>query len=63
MARNRNFYYKGIGPQYSHWTEEGKKALADYMEIMTYKLLEAEEADLNQRSKQLVLKGLKGENI
>jgi hypothetical protein len=33
------------------------------MNVMGWKLKEAEEADLKERSKQMVLKGLKGEEI
>jgi hypothetical protein len=34
----------------------------EYMKLMSYKMLEAEEAELDQRAKQMVLKTLKGEN-
>lgn len=62
LMRNRKYYYhSSVGAGYSHWTEEGKEALAEYMNIMGWKLLEAEEAELNQRSKDMVIKGLKGE--
>lgn len=62
LMRNRKYYYfSSVGSNYSHWTEEGKQALAEYMEIIGYKMLEAEEAELRERSKEMVLKGLKGE--
>lgn len=64
LSRNKKYYYhSGIGIQYSHWTEEGKEALCDFMHIMAFKLKEAEEAELNQRAKDLVIKGLKGEQV
>ena len=64
LMRNRKyFYHSTVGSSYSHWTEDGQKALAEYMLIVGYKMLEAEEAELNQRAKALVLKGLKGESV
>jgi hypothetical protein len=62
LMRNRHyFYHSSVGSHYSHWTEEGTKALAEYMTIMGYKMLEAEEAELDQRAKDMVLNTLKGE--
>ena len=64
LMRNRHYYYhSSVGSSYSHWTEEGKAALTEYMNVMSWKLREAEEADLNRRSKEMVLKGLKGESV
>jgi len=64
LMRDRRYYYSSsVGASYSHWTEEGKEALHEYMGIISYKLWEAEEADLRKRSKELVMKGLKGETI
>jgi len=62
MCRNRQLYYKGISPEYSHWTEEGKKALQSFMDMMSYQVIKAEEEDLKDRSKEMIIKGLKGEN-
>jgi hypothetical protein len=63
ILHNRRFYYHStVGAQYSHFTDEGKKVIAEYMQLMSYKMLEAEEAELNQRAKDMVLKTLKGEN-
>ena len=64
LMRNNRYYYKSsVGGNYCHWTEDGKTALHEYIQIVSHKLWEAEEADLNKRSKELVLKGLKGEKI
>jgi predicted solute-binding protein len=64
LMRNRNFYYfSSVGQNYSYWTDEGKEALLEYMNIMVYKLHEAEEESLNKRAKELVIKGLKGETV
>ena len=64
LMMNRDYYYRSsAGANYSHWTEAGKTALVDYMNLMAYKMIEAEEVELNQRAKNLVIKGLKGEQI
>lgn len=64
LMRNRNYYYhSSVGQGYSYWTDEGKEALVEYMNVMGWKLKEAEEADLKERSKQLVINGLKGEKV
>jgi hypothetical protein len=64
LMKNKHFYYfSSIGPQYCHWTEEGKEALHAYMELMAFKFHEAEQELLNKRAKELVIKGLKGETV
>ena len=62
LMRNPNYYYfSSVGSAYSHWTEAGKQALYEYMELMAFKFHESEQESLNQRAKELVIKGLKGE--
>ena len=64
LMRNRRYYYhSSVGQGYSHWTDEGKEALHEYMNVMGWKLKEAEEEDLRKRSKEMVLQGLKGEQV
>lgn len=64
MMRNRKYYhYSNVGQAYSHWTDEGQKALNEYMQIMGWKLLQAEEAELIKKSKEIVIAGLKGEKV
>lgn len=64
LMRNRKYYYYStVSAAYSHWTDEGKAALTEYMNLIGYKMLEAEEAELKERSKEMVIKGLKGEKI
>ena len=64
LMRNGRYYYKSsVGANYCHWTDDGKMALQEYMQLVSHKLWEAEEADLKKRSKELVMKGLKGETI
>jgi hypothetical protein len=62
LAKDRRFYrHSTVGVEYSYWTEEGHKALAEYMNLMVCQMLKAEEKELNQRAKNLVINGLKGE--
>ena len=64
IMNNRNYYYhSAVGQSYSHWTEEGKEALCEYMNIMGWKLREAEEADLKKRAKEMTMNALKGEKV
>ena len=64
LMNNRRYYYHStVGGSYSHWTDEGKEALMEYMNVMGWKLKEAEEADLNKRSKDMVVNALKGKNL
>lgn len=63
LMRNPNYYYfSSVGSNYCHWTEPGKLALQEYMELMAVKFHEAELADLDRRAKQLVLGALKDGN-
>jgi hypothetical protein len=64
LMRNRKYYYHSNADiTYSHWTEDGKTALIEYMSFIGYKMLEAEEAELKQRAKDMVINGLKGEKV
>ena len=63
ILHNSRFYYRSsIGVQYSHFTDEGVTAMIEYMKLITSKMLEAEEEELNKRAKQMVLKTLNGES-
>ena len=64
LMRNPNFYYfSSVGSTYCYWTEDGKAALQEYMELMAVKFHEAEQESLNKRAKQMVISSLKGEQI
>ena len=61
MLRDRRYYYHStVGENYSHWTEEGKEAVAEFMSSMAYKIRAAEEADLERRAREQTLAALKG---
>jgi hypothetical protein len=60
LLNNRNYYYHStVGAGYSHLTEEGKEAVIEFMNMIAYKMKEAEDHDLNDRAKQQVLDQLK----
>ena len=62
LMRNRHyFYYSSVSTHYSHWTEEGHKALAEYMTVISHKMLETEAAELDERAKNMVLNTLRGD--
>lgn len=64
LVHNSRFYYNStISVDYNKFTDEGKEALQDFMKHMASVMIKSEEEDLNKRSKELVLKGLKGETI
>jgi hypothetical protein len=63
LMNNRKYYYASItSPSFSHWTDDGKEALAEFMNIMCYKMLESEIIELDRRAKDMVIKNLKGDN-
>jgi hypothetical protein len=60
LLNNRHYYYhSSVGSAYSHLTEEGKEAVSEFMNMIAFKMKEAEDADLDQRAKQQVLDQLK----
>jgi hypothetical protein len=64
LMKNRKYYYhSSVSSEYCKWTDEGAKALADFMNLIGHQMIVNEEAALNKRAKELVLKGLKGEQV
>lgn len=60
MMQNRRYYYRSsVGQTYSHWTDEGKLAMEQFMRDMTQYIVDAEEKSLDNRAKEMVLKELK----
>jgi hypothetical protein len=59
MQNSRYYYYSSIGPQYSHWTEEGKQVLSEYMDSMAFHIKKCRDDEDVQRSRDLVMKELK----
>ena len=63
LMRNRKyFYHSSVGSTYCHWTEDGQKALQEYMNIIGQKMAEAEEAEIRSKAKEMTLVALKGES-
>jgi hypothetical protein len=61
LMNNPRYYYNSrVGQDYSHWTDLGKDALVEYMNSVAYKMIQAEEADLDKRAKNMVMGALKG---
>lgn len=61
ILRNRNYYYhSSVGRDYSHLTDEGKQAIVEFMDLMAWKVKQAEDADLELRAKEQVMAALKG---
>lgn len=61
LMQNKRFYYRSsVGRSYSNWTDEGQQALSEFVSEIAHMITEAEEQDLDQRAKQLVIKELKG---
>ena len=60
MMHNRRYYYhSSVGQDYSHWTDQGKEALIEYMNGIAWKMIQAEDADLNKRAKEQTMAALK----
>jgi hypothetical protein len=54
------FYNSSVGPEYSRLTDEGNRTIIDIINILGPRLLKAETEEDIERSKELVLKELKG---
>lgn len=64
LIRDRRYYYHSeIGTNYCHFTDKGEIALKEFMSQMAVVIRQAEEADLDRRAKEMVIKGLKGESV
>lgn len=58
LTRNRRYYYDGYK---SHWTEDGLLVIKEIVNLYGEKITQAIRHDDEARSKQILLKGLKGE--
>jgi hypothetical protein len=59
LNNSRYYYHSSVGAGYSHLTDEGKDAVVEFMNLMAWKIKEANEDDLDRRAKQQVLDQLK----
>jgi hypothetical protein len=60
LVNNRRYYYhSSVGGAYSHLTDDGKVAMVEFMDLMAFKIREAEDQDLDRRAKEQVIQTLK----
>ena len=59
LNNSRHYYKSSVGSNYCHLTESGKEAIVEFIDIMAYKINQAEEQDLDRRAKEQVLKELR----
>jgi len=59
LNNNRYYYHSTVGRDYSRLTEDGKEAVVEFMNLMAWKIREAEDVDLDRRAKQQVMDSLK----
>ena len=59
INNSRHYYKSSVGRDYCHLTDSGKQAIVEFMDLMAYKITEAEEEDLDRRAKEQVLKELR----
>ena len=62
MLNNKEYFYRsniGRRHEYSHWTEEGKAELLEFIQEHSKKMLTAEEAELTARAKEMTFESLK----
>jgi hypothetical protein len=61
LLHDKKFYHhSSVGSDYSYFTDEGKVAVVALLDMVAWKMREAENEDLNNRAKQQVLDSLKG---
>lgn len=60
MTQNpRLFYNSSVGKEYSHWTDEGYKNLAEFMTYMAAEMAKCRKTEDDNRAREMVLKELK----
>ena len=59
LNNNRYYYHSSVGASYSHLTDAGKEAITEFMDMIAWKIKEANEKDLDNRAKKQVLDQLK----
>lgn len=59
MQNERYYRYSKVGREYCRWTDEGLKAISEFMNEMAFYIYESEQESLDQRSKDILLKELK----
>ena len=62
MSNPRYYYTSSIGVEYNHWTDQGRAALAEYIELLSYRIKRCQIEEDFKRSKEMVINELKREN-
>ena len=60
MSDRRYYYNSSTGRNFSHFTDEGKVAVNEFVTEIAAYITEAENKELDNRAKEMVLKELKG---
>lgn len=63
VHNEKYFRYSEVGPEYCKFREQGESIVAEFIRQMSVNIYKAEEAALNKRAKDMVIKGLKGETV
>jgi len=58
----RYYYHSSVSSVYSRFTEDGEKAVLEYMNIIAYEIKRANLQELDKRAKNMVLNMVKGDN-
>jgi hypothetical protein len=58
MQNKRYFYHSPISSDYCHWTEDGERAMIEYLTMMAARMVDADQEQLDQRAKEMVMDGL-----
>lgn len=62
LGKNKEFYYhSNFGRQYSHLTSKGEQACITIFEEFVHKIIEAEEAEYQERRKRETFEALKND--
>jgi len=59
MNNHRYYYHSSVGKNYSNFTAAGKEVVYEFVTDLAGYIVEAEDASLNERAKDMVLKELK----
>ena len=60
MNNNRYYYKSSVGKEYSSFTQNGKEVVQEFVTDLAGYIIAAENAELDQRAKDLVMRELKG---
>jgi hypothetical protein len=62
LMRNPDYYYhSSASSDFCYWTESGKKALLEHMQVIAWLMFRTEHDELDARAKEMVMNTLKGD--